>query len=123
MPSARRLAANRANAAKSTGPKSAKGRARAAQNARRHGLRAAQPSMTDAAAALRLAEALREGDPELTLETALGWAEAVVRKEEIQRLKQNLVESALEAIDRDLPEDFRRDVARLSVLKQLLPLS
>lgn len=34
-----RLEANRANAHKSTGPKSAKGKARSAQNARKHGLR------------------------------------------------------------------------------------
>src|SRR5690242_17523524 len=34
-----RLAANRANARASTGPRTAAGKARAAQNARRHGLR------------------------------------------------------------------------------------
>jgi len=37
-PSARKLAANRANARASTGPKSAEGKQRASQNARRHGL-------------------------------------------------------------------------------------
>jgi hypothetical protein len=41
MVSPRKLAANRANAKKSTGPRTAAGKARAAQNARRHGLRAA----------------------------------------------------------------------------------
>jgi hypothetical protein len=38
MSSARKIAANRANARASTGPKTAPGRARAAQNALRHGL-------------------------------------------------------------------------------------
>ncbi len=41
MVSAAKLAANRANAKKSTGPRTLAGKARAAQNARRHGLRAA----------------------------------------------------------------------------------
>jgi hypothetical protein len=38
MPNERRLRANRANARRSTGPTSASGKARAAQNARQHGL-------------------------------------------------------------------------------------
>jgi hypothetical protein len=40
MISPAKLAANRANAMKSTGPRTLAGKARAAQNARRHGLRA-----------------------------------------------------------------------------------
>ncbi len=52
-----RIAANRANARKSTGPKTAEGKARARQNARKHGLRAsaAAPHEEDARA---LAECL-----------------------------------------------------------------
>ena len=38
--SPRRLAANRANAARSTGPRTLEGKARSAQNARKHGFRA-----------------------------------------------------------------------------------
>jgi hypothetical protein len=43
MISAARIAANRANAQKSTGPKTAAGKARVAGNARRHGLSLAVP--------------------------------------------------------------------------------
>ena len=42
MPSAKQIAANRANAKKSTGPKSAEGRARSSQNSRKHGLTASR---------------------------------------------------------------------------------
>lgn len=38
MPSERKIAANRGNARKSTGPRSARGKAHTAQNALRHGL-------------------------------------------------------------------------------------
>ncbi|MGD0500648.1 MAG: hypothetical protein ABSC23_19685, partial [Bryobacteraceae bacterium] len=38
--SPKRIAANRANAAKSTGPRTSAGRARSAQNARKHGFTA-----------------------------------------------------------------------------------
>ena len=45
--SPQRLAANRANATKSTGPKSPEGKARSSQNARRHALTAQITVMTD----------------------------------------------------------------------------
>jgi len=38
MTTARRIAANRANAKASTGPRTGRGKSKAAQNARRHGL-------------------------------------------------------------------------------------
>ena len=44
MTSARKLEANRRNARASTGPRTAAGKARAAQNARRHGLSLAAAS-------------------------------------------------------------------------------
>jgi hypothetical protein len=53
MPTDRQIAANRANARRSTGPRTAAGRARASRNALRHGL--AQPSPSDPALAARVA--------------------------------------------------------------------
>jgi len=50
MMSERKLEANRRNAARSTGPRSAAGRARSSRNAMRHGL-AANPSTDDALSA------------------------------------------------------------------------
>jgi len=53
--SARKIEANRANARASTGPRTAKGKARAAQNARRHGLNlpvVAHPVLSERAEAL-----------------------------------------------------------------------
>lgn len=123
MTSERRIAANRANAQKSTGPKTPEGKANAAQNARRHGFRAKSLMPSHANEVRRLVELLRSEDPQLSFEVASAWAEAVIRKEAIQRAKEELVEAALAKIDPSLPEDHRRDLARLGVLKQLHPLS
>jgi hypothetical protein len=53
MPTDRQIAANRANARRSTGPRTAAGRARASRNALRHGL--AQPPPSDPALAAQVA--------------------------------------------------------------------
>ena len=63
MPSDRQIAANRANARRSTGPRTAVGRIRASRNALRHGL--ARPLPSDPALAAQmtaLIAALREPD-------------------------------------------------------------
>ena len=44
MTSARKISANRANAKASTGPRTARGKSNAAQNARRHGLNVSIPA-------------------------------------------------------------------------------
>lgn len=121
MVSERRLAANRANALKSTGPKTAAGKRQSAQNARRHGLRAAAPA--ENLLALGLSTRLSMSEPALSQEDADRLAEALVRKADIQRARQILVEIALELIDPALPPDQRLELARLAIVERLLPLA
>jgi hypothetical protein len=92
--SARKIAANRANACRSTGPRTVAGRARAAGNARRHGLCVAvhrNPRLRAAALALakRLAAA---GGP-----YALAWAiaEATIEVWRVRRRRHELIDDAL----------------------------
>ena len=72
MSSERLRQANRANAARSTGPRSRAGRAKAARNARRYGL--SLPVMADAALAPEVA-ALARRKAALRDFDAAGWEE------------------------------------------------
>ena len=68
MPSERKIAANRGNARKSTGPRSARGKAHTAQNALRHGLASTAFLERSASSEVeRMAKAIA-GDSALTLE-------------------------------------------------------
>ena len=98
MTSARKVRANRANARRSTGPKTVAGRAKTAQNARRHGLRI--PVLSDPALSVE-AEVLAQtilGDasssPEL-LELARKIAEAEIDVIRVRRARSELVSSEL----------------------------
>jgi hypothetical protein len=99
MVSARKRAANRANARKSVGPKTADGRVRAARNALRHGLSAMLERET---APDRAIEALaqdivgRSGDPE-RLALARRIAEAEI---ELRRVRRLLTPRVAEVMDR-----------------------
>jgi hypothetical protein len=92
--SARKVEANRVNARRSTGPKTVAGRAKAAQNARRHGLRI--PVLADPALSAEV-EALAKGivghecpTPEL-LALARKIAEAEIDILRVRRARSNLV--------------------------------
>ena len=81
MATARQRRANRLNAQRSTGPKSAEGKARASMNALRHGLRAEIPVLPgeDAGELQRLRlETLEKLDPDGALETALAERAAML---------------------------------------------
>jgi hypothetical protein len=67
MTSSRQAAANRANAAKSTGPKTGEGKRKSSQNARKHGL-AGPPVVSEVARHLRII--LNDDDREFAPDTA-----------------------------------------------------
>jgi hypothetical protein len=98
--SARKVRANRANARRSTGPKTAAGRAKAAQNARRHRLRI--PVLSDPAPSAEV-EALSQrivGDAPSSSELvglARRIAEAEIDLLRVRRARCNLVAHVLPA--------------------------
>jgi len=108
MPSARRLAANRANARRSTGPRTARGKARSSVNALQHGL--AVSVFADPALSVEveiLARRIVGPDPNL-LHLARGIAEAQVDLRRVRQIRSQLIARAEAdadyASDRDLEE-------------------
>jgi hypothetical protein len=92
MISPRKLRANRANSLRSTGPKSAAGKATAARNARRHGLRI--PVLSDPALSAEV-EALAQriagtGSPEI-IELARKIAEAEIDVIRVRHARKDLI--------------------------------
>jgi hypothetical protein len=93
---ARKLHTNRANSIRSTGPKTAKGRATAARNARRHGL--SVPILSDptmSAEVDTMAERIAsDASPEL-VELARHIAETEIDVIRVRRARSDLVSRAL----------------------------
>ena len=113
MTSARQIAANRKNARRSTGPRSADGKARSARNAGKHGL--SLPVLQDPVLApevARLAAAITGGRDEL-LELAIPIAEAEVVLLRARHLRNEL-------IDRALKQRYFTSRAHLARLPRLL---
>ena len=97
MVSARKLAANRANAKRSTGPRSREGKAHAAANACRHGL--ATSVLADAALRGEVKDLARKimtsfGD-EAELEMAQRVAEAQIDLTRVRQARHDLIQRAL----------------------------
>jgi hypothetical protein len=96
----RKLFANRQNSLRSTGPKTAAGRARAARNARRHGLRV--PVLSDPVLSPQVEAMAREiaGDasPEL-IELARRIAEAELDVMRVRQVRNDLLGQAFSNLD------------------------
>ena len=94
MTSERKIAANRLNAKKSTGPKTKRGRARSSHNARRHGL--SLSVFADLVYSAEIEKLAREivsvskDDP--TIELARRVAEAEIDLARIRQARQSLLE-------------------------------
>jgi len=124
----RRLAANRRNARASTGPRTAAGKARVAQNARRHGLNVAvadDPLLAGEVA--ELARAICDGLPnhggapaaELVY-LARRVAEAQVDVMRVRRARHHMIAGALANPRYRSPRHLRRHIAMLGGVVDLL---
>ena len=91
MTAARKRFANQANARASTGPKTAAGKATAAQNARRHGLNL--PVLADPALSSEVEELARAiaGREKRLLDLARPVAEAQIDLVRVRRVRQDLI--------------------------------
>jgi len=122
MTSERKTAANRANAQRSTGPRSKDGKRRAAKNALRHGLSARHAASADPRVT-ELAAELGSEDPRLAGAAARRLADAMVTQATVARVTDELVTAAMAGLDPELPYEVREDLARLEVLPRLAALA
>jgi hypothetical protein len=120
MATERQIAANRRNARKSTGPRSAAGRKTSSQNALRHGL-SSRTSSADADFEQQLETLARHFAGDTDDITRLGWArlaaEAELELQLIRRLKATMIERVIAYGDLDGPKIFRSDTEQLRWIK------
>ncbi|MCP3409923.1 hypothetical protein [Bradyrhizobium sp. CCGB01] len=94
MASIRQIEANRSNARRSTGPKTAGGKARSSQNALRHGL--ARSAITDAAEAENFAVAIASGlGHQVTPASAMALARSKLALLRLRSLRQAMLSALL----------------------------
>ncbi|MBH5401185.1 hypothetical protein HZZ13_25870 [Bradyrhizobium sp. CNPSo 4010] len=104
MTSVRQIEANRANATRSTGPKTAGGKARSSRNALRHGL--ARSTIGDPAEAANCAGAIAAGlGPQVTRDAAMALARSKLALLRIRSLRQAMMAALLAA---PTPADLTR---------------
>jgi hypothetical protein len=107
MASDKQIAANRSNARKATGPRSATGKKRASQNAYRHGLSKPMSGVVFTRAVEELAcRLVRDGADASTLELARGAARGMLELERAHRIEVALIERASAFGRLDAPKIF-----------------
>ncbi|MGX1166135.1 hypothetical protein AB7M16_002401 [Bradyrhizobium sp. USDA 372] len=103
MTSIRQIEANRSNAKRSTGPKTAGGKMRSSRNALRHGL--ARSDISDAAEAANLAVAIAAGlGRQVTPDAAMALARSKLARLRIRSLRQAVLAALLTG---PLPADLK----------------
>ena len=119
MTSPRKIQANRANARTSTGPKTARGRARAAHNARRHGLSLsvfADPALSEQVEAVAR-EIAGEPSNDDVYQLARRVAEAQIELQRVRYARHQLLSDALANPYYESRADTRE---KLKVIRQFL---
>jgi len=109
MASERQTAANRRNAKKSTGPRSASGKKRSSQNAHRHGLTKPVSSADFGEQLENLARQIAgDLDDIATLALARVAAEAQLQLSRVKQVKKSLIERAMSLAGSTAPATFDR---------------
>lgn len=122
MATERQIAANRRNAAKSTGPRSAAGRQRAGQNAVRHGLFSLAMRTSALAEIEALARAFAgEGADDSALAHARSAAEAGIEVNRVRRVKLALIDRVESLGGLEVPQVFPKSATSLRDLDLLQP--
>jgi hypothetical protein len=108
MPSERKIAANRCNARKSTGPRSRSGKKHASRNAYRHGLTLQISSTNHASQVEKLARRISGNcQDQTTLGFARTAAEAELELARARKVRLSLIERAIRFGNSDSPKHFR----------------
>jgi hypothetical protein len=108
MPSERKIAANRRNARKSTGPRSRSGKKHASRNAYRHGLTLRTSGSNFASQIEKLARRIAgKCQDEMTLSFARTAAEAEIELARVRKVRLSLIDRAMKLGNLDPPKHFR----------------
>lgn len=122
MTSPRKMAANRANAQRSTGPRSAEGKASSRGNANKHGLSIPVPSLPELAQAVtQLAQQIAgESESLLVRQAATRVAEATIDVLRVRRARLQVLETLMSTLDQPTPPPVERRLPPLPALPRRL---